>query len=141
MSGVEPGPNGTMILTGFVGHCCAAATAGANKSANNAKATLLFIELSRSARVIIRGAYLCVRVRAAIITGDAPSQAWSSRNRSGDSNGETQAALPRDLPWPLLPRLPARFGDRDLCEARREDPWVWLFLCSDWRCSLQRTSS
>jgi hypothetical protein len=49
MSGVEPGPNGTMILTDFAGQSCAAATAGASKSANNAKATLLFIELSRSA--------------------------------------------------------------------------------------------
>jgi len=47
MSGVEPGPNGTIILTDFAGHSCAAAR-GACKSAHNANAMLLFIELSRS---------------------------------------------------------------------------------------------
>jgi hypothetical protein len=74
MSGVEPGPNGTMILTGFVGHSCAAAR-GANKSAHNANATLLFIELSlalsSSAQRLLRRR----GVDAALITVDALSQA------------------------------------------------------------------
>src|SRR4029450_1565397 len=105
MSGVEPGPNGTMILTAFVGHSWAAATAGANNSANNAKATLLFIELFRSASCHLRAAYLCVRVGAAIITGDAPSQAWSSRNRSGGCNGETQGSLASRLAMPSTASL------------------------------------
>src|SRR5215471_5168545 len=46
MSGVEPGPNGTMIRTVFVGHACAAAVTGANKSADNSNAKLFFIRLS-----------------------------------------------------------------------------------------------
>jgi hypothetical protein len=48
MSGVEPGPNGTMILTVFVGQSCAAAGTQANNSPDKAKATRLFIEFSRS---------------------------------------------------------------------------------------------
>jgi hypothetical protein len=46
MSGVEPGPNGTMTRTVFVGQSCAAAVTGANNSAENANAKLLFISLS-----------------------------------------------------------------------------------------------
>src|SRR4051794_11023512 len=50
MSGVEPGPNGTTILTLFVGHSCAAAAAGINSAAANAMARVLFIgSLARSA--------------------------------------------------------------------------------------------
>jgi hypothetical protein len=48
MSGVEPGPNGTMILTVFVGQSCAAAGTTANNSPDSAKAKRLFIEFSRS---------------------------------------------------------------------------------------------
>jgi len=53
MSGVEPGPNGTMTLTDFAGHSCATAR-GANKNAHNANAMLLFIELSRFVMVAQR---------------------------------------------------------------------------------------
>src|SRR5437660_8434612 len=103
MSGVEPGPNGTMILTAFVGQSCAAAAAGASKSADNAKATLLFIELSLALlHVIIRATYPCVRVGAAIITGDAPSQAWSSRNCTGGQQW-------RDAGQPCLPTCHALY--------------------------------
>jgi hypothetical protein len=48
MSGVEPGPNGTMILTVFVGQSCAAAGTHANSSPDKAKTKRLFIEFSRS---------------------------------------------------------------------------------------------
>jgi hypothetical protein len=48
MSGVEPGPNGTMILTVFVGQSCAAAGTAANNSPDSAKAKRLFIEFSRA---------------------------------------------------------------------------------------------
>jgi len=76
MSGVEPGPNGTMTLTDFAGHSCATAR-GANKNAHNANPMLLFIELSRHGRA----ADLARKgVAAALITVDAPSQAWIDRS-------------------------------------------------------------
>jgi hypothetical protein len=98
MSGVEPGPNGTMTRTVFVGQSCAAAVTGANNSAENANAKLFFISLSlltmRSSRsasslallVFLRGGDCMISV----ITGEAIASMDLPRSQSRSRGAPTQ---------------------------------------------------
>jgi hypothetical protein len=91
MSGVEPGPKGTMSLTVFVGQSCAEATAGESKSADNTKATLLFIAFSRSVCFVSSSARLSPREQELVRSnhGQCSIASIEFGNRSGDRNGET----------------------------------------------------
>ena len=68
MSGVEPGPNGTMILTVLVGQSCAAAGVSASSDPANAIAGVLFI------RHALAPASLAVVIRAAVAAPGARDQ-------------------------------------------------------------------
>jgi len=113
MSGVEPGPNGTMIRTVFVGHACAAAVTGANKSADKANAKLLFIDPLAAHDTIIRPlSSLAQLVPARRESHDLSNHGRGDRRKHGlaaavvavSRRGDAGTALPRDLPWPLLSR-------------------------------------
>src|SRR5689334_8497789 len=108
MSGVEPGANGTMIRTVFAGHGCAAATAGANNSADNAAARLFFIRYPlramRSSAPSRRSRSLSLRRdrMISVIMGEATAASMDFSRLTLRSRAEAGTALPRDLPWPLL---------------------------------------
>src|SRR5262245_22221763 len=91
-SGVEPGPNGTTILTVFVGQSCAATGARPSHRPSNAKAKLLFIEAVSSFSVS--------PADDPVITGDSISMQAQNYLMSPLSRGMTlpDPALPPDLP-------------------------------------------
>src|SRR5262249_16404901 len=99
MSGVEPGPKGTISLTVFVGQSCAEATVGESKRGDNTKAMLLFIVFSRSVCFVSSSARLSPREQELVRSNQGQCSIASIEfgNRSGDRNGET----------PSRPFLPA----------------------------------
>src|SRR6185437_10057311 len=113
MSGVEPGPNGTMMRTVFVGHSCATAVAAASNSADKANAKLLFIDPSRTSRydhpcgLVARAACPCAWESHDLNNhgrGDRRKHGLAAVVVTGASRADAGTALPRDLPWPLLSR-------------------------------------
>src|SRR5262245_17645009 len=99
MSGVDPGPNGTTILTVFVGQSCAAAGASAHSDPANAIARLVFIRFSR---ILCHATSHSSRAIGSLQAGSLPQ-----RRLSRASSAARVTALPPDLPWPLLRPLSA----------------------------------
>jgi len=98
MSGVDPGPNGTTILTVFAGQSCAAAGASASSDAATAIVRFVFIRLSCILRLVARhsswtiGSLQAGVCRMPSCTGEAMLRRQGDRLASGAAMASTAPA-------------------------------------------------
>ena len=121
MSGVEPGPNGTTILTVLVGHSCAAAAAGMNSAAANATAKV-FHRVSRAFQRCDPQVHIQVITATRVVQVRRTGMPTFRRQDKPSADGAT--ALPPALPWPLLPPLRLVPEHGPARRAASEGPWA-----------------